>query len=460
MASNPWRTQSSQNSEVMTEPVLLNDHQLQAFLREGYISVEADLSAGFHSDVHSQITHLYATSGNPGNDILPLVPDLHRVLAHAAVAGALTSLLGPDYLLHPHRHCHQNLVGSQGQGMHEDSYEADQNVRHHRLRWVMAFYYPQHVNADNGPSSIVPGTQYMTTTTQHAGPDELPLQGRAGTVTFVHYDLWHRAMANSSDHDRFMVKFLFTRMSEPLQASWKHEGAAWPSTGRSEDALLAGLWDWMRGVPTSASDGSPSVAQLTEQLEDEDEMRRYAAACHLGVNGREGVVVLLEALRREGGRRLQGNIDRSHTNPVQFDAAYGLTAAGPTAVPVLINLLRDASWWLRASAADILGDIGLAAVTGVDALIESLQDESEWVRRNAAEALGNMGEPAAAAQPDLAECLQDCDTTVRYNAALALAKIKGGNREALHQATEDENPYVRDLAIEAITRSMSSMLPT
>ena len=35
--------------------------------------------------------------------------------------------------------------------MHQDSYENDQNVRHHRTRWTMAFYYPQDVSLDMGP---------------------------------------------------------------------------------------------------------------------------------------------------------------------------------------------------------------------------------------------------------------------------------------------------------------------
>ena len=106
---------------------------------------------------------------------------------------ALASLLGSDYLLHPHRHCHQNLAGSQGQRMHQDSYEADQNVRHHRVRWLMAFYYPQDTTQDMGPTGGVPGSQYYNTQPDLA--DEVPLAGCAGTVALVHYDLCKRRLA-------------------------------------------------------------------------------------------------------------------------------------------------------------------------------------------------------------------------------------------------------------------------
>ena len=53
--------------------------------------------------------------------------------------------------------------GASGQHWHKDDYVGDRNVRHHRFRWVMAFYYPQDVSADMGPTAIVPGRQFYNT---------------------------------------------------------------------------------------------------------------------------------------------------------------------------------------------------------------------------------------------------------------------------------------------------------
>ena len=429
-------------------PVLLNDTQVQAFLRDGFLTVDADLPAEFHAGLLGQISSLFATEGNLGNDILPRLPQLHQVLAQPRVHGALTSLLGSDYLLHPHRHCHLNPGGSDGQRMHQDSYEADQNVRHHRARWLMAFYYPQDVDLNLGPSSIVPGTQYLTADDQNGSPHELPLLGRAGSVAIVHYDLWHRAMANVGEANRFMVKFLFTRMSEPRAPTWGHEGAAWAPTGRADDVLCAHLWAWMCGKMEAPS----SAPEATTVVWAAPEIERYAAAYRLGAAGDSGVETLIDALRKEGDQRVQLNIERSHTNPVQFDAAYGLTVAGAAAVPALTELLTDETWWMRASAADVLGDIGRPAVAGVGALTAALTDSSEWVRRNAAEALGIIGPEAGDARQALAVCLTDPEDAVRHNAALALAKMAGGDRSALRAAGGDNNRYVRELATEALAR--------
>ena len=54
----------------------------------------------------------------------------------------MTGILGSNYIMHPHRHCHYNFQNRKEQGIHQDSYEDDEYVRHHRTRWVMVFYHP------------------------------------------------------------------------------------------------------------------------------------------------------------------------------------------------------------------------------------------------------------------------------------------------------------------------------
>ena len=96
----------------MPAPVLLTDTQIQDYLTHGYVVLRSGHPAAFHRRVLHQVETLYATAGNPGNDILPRVPDLYGILRDPAVDGALRGLLGADYLLHPHRHCHENARGS------------------------------------------------------------------------------------------------------------------------------------------------------------------------------------------------------------------------------------------------------------------------------------------------------------------------------------------------------------
>ena len=97
------------------------------------------------------------------------------------------------------------------------------------------------------------------------------------------------------------------------------------------------------------------------------------------------------------------------------------------------------------AAADILGDIGLAAKPAVAHLLSSLEDPTDWVRRYAVEALAVTS--AAEAVPRLASRLTmgECDL-VRHNAALSLARIGPQAESALpllKKALADGIPYVR-----------------
>ena len=448
----------------MPAPILLTDAQVQAYLTNGYITVQTAHPPAVHQNIHRQIEALFATEGNPGNDILPKVPDLYQILRDPAVDGTLQSLLGPSYLIHPHRHCHHNPSGSKGQGMHQDSYENDQNVRHHRTRWTMAFYYPQDVSLDMGPTAILPATQYYNSSEQAYEREEQPLCGRAGTVTIVHYDLWHRAMPNASDHDRFMVKFLFTRMGEPQTASWDHRDGTWQAEGTDPPAeLCRRAWDWMRGTdgtatPTAVSLDEPStssVESLCQTLDAETEAERLRGVYALAARGKEAIPVLLNALRGEAAVRLEANLANAHTNPSQLDAVFALSAVGRPAVSHIVELLNENDWWLRAAAAAVLGDLGTTASDTVPHLIRVLNDEAEWVRRNAVEALGNIGPAAAEAVPALSHRLQDSESWIRHNAALSLAKIGPAAAEAvpaLRKNIHDEDRYARANAAVALER--------
>ena len=440
----------------MSAPILLTDSQVQAYLTNGYITVQTAHSPAVHQNIYRQIETLFATEGNPGNDILPKAPDLYQILRDPAVDGALQSLLGPSYLIHPHRHCHHNPCGSEGQGMHQDSYENDQNVRHHRTRWTMAFYYPQDVSLDMGPTAILPATQYYNSSEQAYEREELPLCGRAGTVTIVHYDLWHRAMPNASDRDRFMVKFLFTRMGEPRAPSWDHRDGSWQAEGTDPPTeLCRRAWDWMRGTDGSTSPTATSLDELRRALDAEAEAERLRTVYALAARGEEAMPILLNALCSEAKVRLETNLANAHTNPSQLDAVFALSAVGRPAVPHMVELLDEKDWWLRAAAADVLGDLGTTASDTVPHLTRVLDDEAEWVRRNAVEALGNIGPAAAEAVPALSRRLQDSESWIRHNAALALAKIGPTATEAvpaLRKNIDDEDRYARANAAMALER--------
>ena len=459
---------------MVNRTCLLDDAVMRRFIVDGYLQVQADLAAGFHARIREQIDAVLARKGNPGDDILPHVPEIQRVFDAPAVRGALTSLLGPDYAIHPHRHCHDHGPGGSGQHWHKDDYVGDQNVRHHRFRWVMAFYYPQDVSADMGPTAIVPGRQFYNTVydndlartveefeierncavesnrladhdpaavgrvsgrldderahTTEGG--ELPLCGKAGTVNLVNFDTWHRATANRSDKMRYMLKFQFTRMQEPAAGpSWNSTNPRWQPVAHDTDpALSEDVWNWLCGRERLDTTANGSLPKLLAALRASDETVCLHAAYALAAMGASVVPELVAVLRQEAPARFRHNAGRSRANPAggnpsELYSAHALSVVGSPAVAAMSAALEDGEWAVRAAAADTLGNIGARAKPAVPVLLRALGDDSTWVRRNALEALGTIGCATGGVVSGLLAALQDGDHRVRRNAAIALSKL-------------------------------------
>ena len=437
----------------MSQPLLLTDEQVQQFIVNGYLTVHADYPPLFHEGIRRQIDEVFENEGNPGNNILPRVPDIGRVFEHGAVAGALTSLLGPGYTLNPHRHCHLNRPGSKGQKWHKDCYVYDHNLRHPRFYWLLAFYYPQDTTPDMGPSGLLPQTHFHRTISDpeptETREQEAGVCGPAGTVALIHFDAWHRAIQNVSERNRYMLKFQFARMQEPTAPAWDHRSATWtPGIDSPNPAVSRDVWDWLH---RSRCDGPASVAAAGAGVEGDSEAARLEAAYQLAGNGAPAVPELVAAMRQQTLAAIDETTaetpDNAHgTNPTPGPAATALTAVGSAAVPALTDTLRDEHWWVRAVAAGILARMGAEAEEAVPALMGAVGDEHWWVRRNAVEGLGLIGSYSDDLVLAMGEAVGDSDYRVRRNAALTLAKIGPEADPAVPDILpllSDENRYNR-----------------
>jgi hypothetical protein len=446
---------------------LLSDREVQQFLVDGCVLVHTDDADPLHRSIYDQLEAVFDSEGNPGNNLLPRIPDIQQVWDHPKVRGALTSLLGPDYILNPHRHPHLNPPGSKGQTWHKDCYVWDHNLRSPRFRWILALYYPQDVTLDMGPTGILPGMHpYPTVSDPDPGrctEADLPLVGPAGTVALVNFDAWHRAMPNTSDRKRYMLKFQFARMREPDAPTWDHHSEEWQvPVPEPQRAMSHHTWRWLRGAGASPSSIEPteSLSDLLAALLSESPARRLYAAYELGLHGEAAFRPLLEALRRQAAEAEPAieakTADNAHgTNPTLLPAAQALLASGAPAVSTLLLALSDPHWLVRVSAAEVLGSFGPAASPALPALAQATTDEHWWVRRAAVEALGRIGCASEAVVEALVPHLQDSDRRVRRVSALALAQL-GAPVEAalpgLRRMLSDEDRYNRFYAELALRR--------
>ncbi len=208
----------------------LDDDEMASFVIHGYHVVHPRLPDGLNGAIFDALEKL---PSNPGDAVLEEVPQLNQVWSAPEVVGALSSLLGPDYEMFSHRHCHRNMPGTPSQQIHQDNLmdlriEGGQVRLPENVDLVLAMYYPQDVERDMGPTCILPGTHVLK-----ALPERMASQGNfrdqyiatvpAGSVVILHYDIWHAGTANTSDKVRYMLKFLFQRRRAPMNPQWNHD---------------------------------------------------------------------------------------------------------------------------------------------------------------------------------------------------------------------------------------------
>lgn len=431
-------------------PVLLTDEQMRRFITEGFLILQTDFSEAFHQKLNEQLNQVYEQEGNPGNNLLPRIRDLQKVFDHPVVTGALTSVLGPNYLMHTHRHGHFNASPKAG-GWHKDSYWGYKRMRNHHPWWAMIMYFPQDTPVELGPTGVMPGTQNYESRIFESdeAEGEAVASGKAGTFALIHYDIWHRSTPNVLSQPRFMLKFEFMRTEAPTAPSWDcldrewRQPAAFSTKITEHEAMWKETWNWLSGQVGSLA-GTADASQVqtaAAQLQDAFEPNAINGAYALAGMGDAGIEALLKGLRHEDVK-------------VSRTAAYGLSVAGAGAVAGLQAALAEERVETVVHAVFALGELRQLASSTVSEL-SGLLDASIDVRiRHAvAEALALIGTPTGIVVNGLIRCLQDEDVQVRFTAGLSLCRMGAAAEAAipaLTAALDDDNRYVRGHAAEAL----------
>ena len=209
---------------------LLADDQVADFIINGYHVIEPAFTPQFHQQVYDD---LQALPANPGDRINKSVSNLDEVYGHPSVVGVLTSLLGADFKMADHRHCHRNLPGTRSQQWHQDSLMIPTLPDGHgrapdHVKSLLVMYYPQAIESSMGPTALIPGSHLFGAAADRNAShgnfrDQVVATLRAGSVLVLHYDIWHAGTANTSNTIRYMVKYLFERVSESKEPSWNHD---------------------------------------------------------------------------------------------------------------------------------------------------------------------------------------------------------------------------------------------
>ena len=368
------------------------------------------------------------------------------------IHGAVQSVLGDDYMLHPHRYMHANeplaeadrsleLTGFEYQppvgegstansGWHQDGQCPLGRFRHHVPRIAMIIYFPQDTPAMRGPTRVIPGTHLHALLFESDFPFGLVGDHiKAGTCMLTAFDIAHGALSNRTDSSRYMFKFCYLRTRNPTGPSWDGGEVGW----QAPEARLAQfehtrawsyIWDWMRGAPRFASrtdEVSRDVTEWMGKLNRADQKARLEAIYGLAAKGADAIGPLRESLlqfaglkreippvydpyRRKRERFTPDDEDRlvrrwNDGAVVPQDEAYALGAMGEVAVQPLIELLGHDDAWIKINAAFALGETGEAAACAMPELARLLSHELPQVARASLDAMAFVGTNTRVALP-------------------------------------------------------------
>ena len=125
-----------------------------------------------------------------------------------------------------------------------------------------------------------------------------------------------------------------------------------------------------------------------------------------------------------------------------------------TAIPILIDAMKDSDPVISAAAAQALEGIGPPPKEGLRILLTALRDANTSVRLYALSALSKIGQDADFATSAVVAALADPDVQVRQRAAFALAKIGKLDKaivfSALESAFVDSDKGVRVAVVQAV----------
>lgn len=432
------------------EPVLLDDEQVRGYIANGYIKIDLSLPGEFHEAIASKLDLMLELGPNLGNNVLPHAPEFRHVLNAPEVRGALISLLGEDYIEHPHRYCHniapvdempEDMEAVVGQRCHQDSYTPMSRPRQHYPRYARIIYYPRDTPVKHGPTHVTPGTQLHKVVTDADRVAAIPMEGPAGSLWITHFDVIHGGGINLSDTTRHMIKFIYLRRTEPTSPSWNCDRERWQNPEDLQgpwdlEVVWSHMWDWMCGkrnrydsfLSDNATADKGNVADLVATLSAQEPLERVLTAIRqlaaLGPQAAEAVSALADLLNRDH-------------QAARAAATYALGAIGEPAVETLVAKLEAAgqTGWEEGAPANwsegavqmmdeayALGAIGRLAVAPLIGLLESA---GEWGRINAAFALGEMDSQAEEAVPALTRCLDDDSHRIVRTALDSLGTIGG-----------------------------------
>jgi len=196
-------------------PPTLNDTQVLEFCKNGFLMLPGAVPAEINQRT---LAYLEAHPTGEPTDILHEDWFVQNVIVQPQVAGAVRSLLGPNFGLPILMSNHRVQCPQPAQQWHRDG----RSQMGPSLNYLQVFYYPQECPLESGPTELLPGShqifnqaKYMAHFGQIRGTYKAAAP--AGSVFLTVYSVWHRRSASTGAELRNLLKYNYWRTTPPAR---------------------------------------------------------------------------------------------------------------------------------------------------------------------------------------------------------------------------------------------------
>ena len=207
---------------------LLTAQQMAEFAANGFLVLEEIVPKELNEAVYAEQQQL----GHPGHRYWEQSELIRKVFDLPQVKGALQSFVGSKPV---YDHSFLHIVPAQhhkGQEYHADSVI---DTRQYGFD-IQAFYFSHDTPDEMGPTLVLPGSHLhnRVNTASIARYKNIigqrRLVSKAGTIAFMHNDIWHCAQPNYTDRTRYVFKIRL-RPGQEQRALFNTDGYDSPEVG-------------------------------------------------------------------------------------------------------------------------------------------------------------------------------------------------------------------------------------
>lgn len=190
----------------------ITDHDVLSFCKNGYLMYEAVVP----EEINRRVTDFIEA-----HEHMPLLKEdwfIEHVLLNPMAAGAVRTLLGPNFTLPANMANHRVECPTGAQGWHRDG----GSRMGYEVNHLQVFYYPQDTPVEMGPTEVLPGSHFLFALQTWMGHYDRIRGGvvtaaPAGSIFITAYNIWHRRSRSTATGLRNMLKYCYFRMAPPAR---------------------------------------------------------------------------------------------------------------------------------------------------------------------------------------------------------------------------------------------------